>query len=180
MRILLPIFLCLLIISSSLFAQAIEDSSYSKNKVYLYGSKDDVIVVGKVVELSIVDLQLMNFNDDRFIRFDPKSDNLFIVRYESNIKAAKYDYDYIDNEIYPNQQMTLHFYLPDKKDITQNELYYFTYNGASDTLILAPTLDREIEFYVRRFEKREEREWYKKLAQFTLFVIASVVGLRLL
>ena len=138
-----------------------------------------MIVGGKVVGLSLLDLQLMNFNDDRFIRFDPKSDNLFIVRYEANIKAAKYDYDYIDNEIYPNKQMALHFYLPDHKDITQNELYYFTYNGASDTLILAPTLDREIEFYVRRFEEREDKKWYKKLMQFTLFVIASIVGLRL-
>jgi len=179
MRILLPIFLSVLIISSSLSAQAIEDSSYSKNKVYLYGSKNKVIVVGKVVELSIVNLQLMNFHDDRFIRFDPESDNLFIVRFKSNIKAAKYDYAYIDNEIYPNRQMALHFYLPSNKDITPSELYYLTYNGASDTLILAPTLDREIEFYVQRYEKWEERKWYKKLLQFTLFVSASIAGLRL-
>ena len=179
MRILFPIFLAVLIVSSSLSAQAIEDSSFSKNKVYLYGSKDNVIVVGKVVELSILNLQLMNFHDDRFIIFDPESDNLFIVRFESNIKAAKYDYGYIDNEIYPNKQMALHFYLPDRKDITPNELYYLTYNGALDTLILSPTLDKEIESYVRRFEKREEKNWYKKLLQFTLFVIVSIAGLRL-
>ena len=179
MRIHLPIFLSVLIISSSLSAQAIEDSSHSKNKVYLYGSKNKVIVVGKVVDLSIVDLQLMNFNDDRFIKFDPESDNLFIVRFDSNIKAAKYDYGYIDNEIYPFKQMTLHFYLPQKKDITPGELYYLTYNGALDTLILARTLDREIEFYVRRYEKREERNWDKKLLQFTLFASASIAGLRL-
>ncbi|MCH7955009.1 MAG: hypothetical protein IIC40_04620 [Candidatus Marinimicrobia bacterium] len=180
MRLLLPIFLSVLIISSGLSAQKIEDSTFSKNKVYLYASKGNVIVVGKVIELSIVDLQLMNFNDDRFIRFDPKSDNLFIVRYESDIKAAKYDYDYIDNEIYPNKQMNLHFYLPEHKDITRNEIYYLTYNSASDTLVLAPTSDKEVELYVSRFEKREARKWFKKLAKFTLFVIASVAGLRLL
>ncbi len=178
-RIYLPIFLSVLILSSGSFAQEIEDSTYSKKKVYLYGSNDDVIAVGKVVELSIIDIQLMNFNDDRFIKFDPDLDNLFIVRYDADIKTTKFDYDYINNEIYPGQQMYLHFYLPDKKAITVNEFYFMTYNGTSDTLTLAPTLDREVAFYVRRFEKREEKKWYKKLGQFTLFVIAAVVGFRL-
>ena len=76
--------------------------------------------------------------------------------------------------------MNLHFYLPEHKDITRNEIYYLTYNSASDTLVLAPTSDKEVELYVRRFEKREARKWFKKLAKFTLFVIASVAGLRLL
>ena len=179
MRILLPIILCVLIISSGSSAQEIEDSTYSDNKVYLYGADKGVIAVGKVVELSVLNLQLMNFNDDRFITFDPNTDNLFIVRYDSDIRIAKFDYDYIENEIYPNHQMILHFYLPDKKEITIKEFYYLTYNSALDTLTLAPTLDKDIEYYVRRFEKREEKKWYKKLGQFTLFLIASVVGFRL-
>lgn len=179
MRILLPIILSVLVISTLSSAQEIDDSTYSMNKVYLYGSNDKVIVVGKVVELSILDLQLMNFSDDRFITFDPNSDNLFIVRYDVDIKVAKFDYGYIENEIYPNKQMILHFYLPDKKNITINEFYFLTYNSTLDTLTLAPTLDKDIEFYVKRFEKREEKKWYKKLGQFTLFVIAAVVGFRL-
>ena len=178
MRTLFPTVLFVFIISSGLSAQVVEDSSRSMKKVYLYGSNDNVVVVGKVIELAIINLQLMNFHDDRFIVFDPKSDNLFIVRYDADIRAAKYDYGYIDNEIYPNKQMILHFYLPDKKGITMNEFYYLTYNGTSDTLTLAPTMDRDIASYVRRFEKREEKKWFKKLGQFTLFVIAAVVGFR--
>jgi len=179
MRTLFPTVLFVFIISSGLSAQVVEDSSRSMKKVYLYGSNDNVVVVGKVIELAIINLQLMNFHDDRFIRFDPNSDNLFIVRYDADIRAAKYDYGYIDNEIYPNKQMILHFYLPDKKDITMNEFYYLTYNGTSDTLTLAPTMDRDIVSYVRRFEKSEDRKWFKKLGQFTLFVIAAVAGFRL-
>lgn len=179
MRILIPISLFIVVITSGLSAQEVEDSTYSKNKIYLYASKNNIVVIGKVVNFAILDIQLMNFTDDRYIKFDLELDNLFIVRFGSNIKAAKYDNDYIETKIYPNQQMYLHFYLPDKKNITKSELYYLTYNATMDTLILAPTLDSEIKLYVQRFEKQQDKKWYKKTAKFVLFVIASILALRL-
>ncbi len=135
--------------------------------------------MGKVTELSVIDLQLMNFRDDRFITFEPAADNLFIDRYGNSITAALFDYDYIVNEIYPGKQMVLHFYLPRYKSITPGEVYFLTYNSGADTLMLTPTMDEEIELYVKRFEKREDKKWYWKLGQATLFATAAVLGFRL-
>jgi len=182
MRMIHSIFLVVLIISSVTYAQEFEDSVsvYSKNKIYLYGSDENVIVVGKVTELAVVDIQLMNFNDDRFITFKPELDNLFFSRFDKDIWVVKFDFDYLSHEIYPGKQMYLHFYLPSKKEITKNEFYYLTYNGTSDTLTLAPTLDNELVMYVRRFEKNEEKNWYKKMGQFAAFVVAAILGYKLL
>lgn len=76
--------------------------------------------------------------------------------------------------------MKLHFYLPQFKDITVNEIYFMTYNSTADTLRITPTIDERIAVYVKKFEKIENRQWYSKLGQFVLFATAAFFGVRAL
>jgi len=161
-------------------AQGIVDTTDYGFKVYLYTEKQDIYAVGKVIDLAVADIRLMNFRDDRFIVFDPKSDNLFIDRFGNRIKAALFDYEYLSNEIYPGHQMKLHFYLPQYKNITVDEIYYMTYNSTADTLRITPTSDERIALYVKEFEKKENRQWYLKLGQTVLFAVAAFFGVRAL
>ena len=179
MRVTLPIFIYVLLFYNTSLAQDFDDSTRFDNRIYLYSTKDNITVVGKITDLSVIDLQLMNFRDDRFITFEPSIDKLFIDRYGNSISAALFDWEYLVNEIYPGKRMLLHFYLPKYKNITRSEVYFMTYNSGADTLMLMPTMDEEIELFVKRFEKREEKQWYWKLGQATLFAIAAVLGFRL-
>lgn len=180
MRIIFKIYLFTLFTFNIANAQGIVDTTDYGFKVYLYAEKQDIYAVGKVIDLRVADIQLMNFRDDRFIVFDPKSDNLFIDRYGNRIKAALFDYEYLQNEIYPGHQMKLHFYLPQYKGITVNEIYFITYNSTADTLRITPTTDERIAVYVKKFEKKENRQWYFKLGQFVLFAAAAFFGVRAL
>lgn len=180
MRKLLKLFLFSLFTFKIAGAQGIVDTTDYGYKVYLYAEKQDIYVVGKVIDFAVADIQLMNFRDDRFIVFDPKSDNLFIDRFGNRIKAALFDYGYLKNEIYPGHQMKLHFYLPQFKDITVNEIYFMTYNSTADTMRITPTIDERIAVYVKKFEKQENRQWYRKLGQFVLFAAAAFFGVRAL
>ena len=179
-RILLKITLFSFFIFNVANAQGIVDTTDYGFKVYLYAEKQDIYAVGKVIDLRVADIQLMNFRDDRFIVFDPKSDNLFIDRHGNLIKAALFDYEYLENEIYPGHQMKLHFYLPQFKDITVREVYFITYNSTKDTLRIMPTSDERIAVYVKKFEKKENRQWLFKLAQALLFATAAFFGVRAL
>ena len=179
MRVTLPIFICVLFFYNTSPAQEENDLTRIGTKIYLYSTKENITVVGKITDLSVIDLQLMNFRDDRFITFEPSADNLFIDRFGNSITAALFDYEYLVNEIYPGKRMVLHFYLPQYKNITPSEVYFMTYNSGADTLMLAPTMDEEIKLFVKRFEKREEKKWYWKLGQATLFAIAAILWFRL-
>ena len=180
MRLTLKIFALVLILTKISSAQQIvADTTDVGLKIYLYASEEDVIVVGKVIDLAVIELQLMNFNPNRILTFDPEKDHLYIQRFDANIKAALYDYAYLDNKIYPGHQMALNFYLPRYKDITANEFYFITYNGTLDTLTIAPTIDDNIALYVRKYDKAEERRWYWKLGQTVVFGTAAILAYRL-